>query len=198
MLWGSISGQLSKENKKFIYGLVKEGARAREYEMALLWLNDCGLAYKVQRVSSPKLPLKGYEDIKAFKLFMLDVGLLSCMAGLKRRTLLEGNRLFSEFKGALTEQFVFQQLKTIKGLGIHYWTNERGMAEIDFLVDNGEDVFPVEVKAEKNLKAKSLKAYRERFVTPLAVRVSMADYREEEGLVNVPLYGLNGYFSRLA
>ncbi len=197
MLWESIPGQLSKENKKFIYGLVKEGARAREYEMALLWLNDCGLAHKVQRVNSPKLPLKAYEDLKAFKIFILDVGLLSCMAGLKRRTLIEGNRLFTEFKGALTEQFVLQQLKTFKGLGINYWTNDRGTAEIDFLVDNGEDIFPVEVKAEQNLKAKSLKAYRERFAPPLSLRISLADYKAEEGLVNVPLYGVNGFFRGL-
>lgn len=195
MLWDSIPAQLAKENKKYTYGLIKQGARAREYEMALLWLTDCGLAHRVQRVTTPKLPLKAYEDLKAFKLFLLDVGLLSCMVRLTQRTLLEGNQLFNEFRGALTEQFVLQQLKTIKELNTYYWTNDRGSAEIDFLIDNGEDVIPVEVKAEQNLKAKSLQSYHERFKPQLSIRASMADYKEEGWLINVPLYAVSSVFN---
>ena len=140
MLWNSIPAQLAKENRKFIYGLIKEGARAKEYELAMLWLTDCGLVHKIHRVSAPSLPLKAYEDLKAFKLFLLDVGLLSCMVGLRQDVLLDGNELFKEFKGALTEQYVLQQLKTIKGLNIYYWTADRGTAEVDFVIDNGKDV----------------------------------------------------------
>ncbi len=190
MLWNSIPGQLAKENKKFIYGLVKEGARAKEYELALLWLTDCGLVHKIHRVKAPSLPLSAYEDLKAFKLFLLDIGLLSCMTGLRQETLLDGNNLFKEFKGALTEQYVLQQLETIKNLNIHYWTNDRGTAEIDFVIDNGHDVIPIEVKAEQNLQAKSLKSYREKFHPQLSLRVSMADYKEEEWLINLPLYAV--------
>lgn len=190
MLWNSIPGQLAKENKKFIYGLVKEGARAKEYELALLWLTDCGLVHKIHRVKTPNLPLSAYEDLKAFKLFLLDVGLLSCMTGLRQETLLDGNNLFKEFKGALTEQYVLQQLKTIKNLNLYYWTNERGTAEIDFVIDNGHDVIPVEVKAEQNLQAKSLKSYKEKFNPKISMRVSMADYKKEEWLINLPLYAV--------
>lgn len=190
MLWNSIPGQLAKENKKFIYGLVKEGARAKEYELALLWLTDCGLVHKIHRVKKPNLPLSAYEDLKAFKLFLLDVGLLSCMTGLRQETLLDGNNLFKEFKGALTEQYVLQQLKTIKNLNLYYWTNERGTAEIDFVIDNGHDVIPVEVKAEQNLQAKSLKSYKEKFNPKISMRVSMADYKKEECLINLPLYAV--------
>ena len=190
MLWNSIPGQLAKENKKFIYGLVKEGARAKEYELALLWLTDCGLVHKIHRVKAPSLPLSAYEDLKAFKLFLLDIGLLSCMTGLRQETLLDGNNLFKEFKGALTEQYVLQQLEAIKNLNIYYWTNDRGTAEIDFVIDNGHDVIPIEVKAEQNLQAKSLKSYREKFHPQLSLRVSMADYKEEEWLINLPLYAV--------
>ena len=137
MLWNSIPAQLAKENKKFIYGLIKEGARAKDYELAMLWLTDCGLVHKVHRVTAPSLPLKAYEDLKAFKLFLVDVGLLSCMVRLRQDTLIAGNELFKEFKGASTEQYVLQQLKTLKGIEAYYWTNERGSAEIDFIIDNG-------------------------------------------------------------
>ena len=190
MLWNSIPAQLAKENKKFIYGLVKEGARAKEYELAMLWLTDCGLVHKVHRINAPSLPLKAYEDLKAFKLFLVDVGLLSCMVGLRQDVLLDGNELFKEFKGALTEQYVLQQLKTIKGLNIYYWTAERGTAEIDFVIDNGIDVIPMEVKAEENLQAKSLKVYREKFQPKVSVRTSMAEYRREDWLVNLPLWAM--------
>ena len=194
MLWNSIPAQLAKENKKFIYGLIKEGARAKEYELAMLWLTDCGLVHKVHRVSAPSLPLKAYEDLKAFKLFLLDVGLLSCMVGLRQDVLLDGNDLFKEFKGALTEQYVLQQLKTIKGLNIYYWTADRGTAEVDFVIDNGKDVIPIEVKAEVNLQAKSLKVYREKFQPRLSIRTSMADYKKEDWLLNLPLWAINTKF----
>ena len=190
MLWNSIPAQLAKENKKFIYGLIKEGARAKEYELAMLWLTDCGLVHKVHRVSTPSLPLKAYEDLKAFKLFLVDVGLLSCMVGLRQDVLLDGNELFKEFKGALTEQYVLQQLKTVRGLNIYYWTAERGIAEVDFVIDNGGDVTPVEVKAEVNLQAKSLKVYREKFQPRLSIRTSMADYKIEDWLLNLPLWAV--------
>lgn len=190
LLWNTIPTQLTKENKKFIYGLIKEGARAKEYELALLWLTDCGLVHKVHRVNVPNIPLKAYEDLKAFKLFLLDVGLLSCMVRLNQSTLLDGNELFKEFKGALTEQYILQQLKTIKGLETYYWTNDRGSAEIDFVVDNGSIIIPIEVKAEANLKAKSLKTYHEKFQPKLSIRTSMADYKKEDWLLNLPLYAI--------
>ena len=196
MLWNSIPAQLTKENKKFIYGLIKEGARAKEYELALLWLTDCGLVHKVHRVTVPGLPLRAYEDLKAFKLFFVDVGLLSCMVGLRQDVLLDRNALFKEFKGALTEQYVLQQLKTVKGLNIYYWTAERGTAEVDFVIDNGSDIIPLEVKAEVNLQAKSLKVYREKFQPQLSIRTSMADYKREERLLNLPLWAIeSGIFS---
>ena len=190
MLWNSIPAQLAKENKKFIYGLVREGARAKDYETALLWLSDCGLVHRVSRVNAPGIPLRVYEDMKAFKLFVLDVGLLGCMTGLHQRTLLDGNALFVEFKGALTEQYVCQQLKTLADLELCYYTNDRGSCEVDFVVDTGGRVMPLEVKAETNLRAKSLKTYREKFSPELAIRTSMADYRKEDGLVNLPLYAI--------
>ena len=191
MLWNSIPSQLAKENKKFIYGLVREGARAKEYETAIMWLCDYGLVHKVSRVKTAGIPLRAYEDLKAFKLFLADVGLLGCMAGLRQRTLLDGNALFVEFKGALTEQYVCQQLKTIENLDVYYYTNDRGSCEVDFVVDTGERIVPVEVKAEINLKAKSLKTYREKFSPEVAVRTSMADYKKEDWLVNLPLYAID-------
>lgn len=191
MLWNSIPSQLAKENKKFIYGLVREGARAKEYETAIMWLCDCGLVHKVSRVNTAGIPLRAYEDLKAFKLFVSDVGLLGCMAGLRQRTLLEGNDLFVEFKGALTEQYVCQQLKTLRELDVYYYTNDRGSCEVDFVVDTGEQIVPVEVKAELNLKAKSLKSYQEKFSPKVSVRTSMADYKKEDRLIDLPLYAID-------
>lgn len=190
MVWNSIPSQLAKENRKFVYGVVREGARAKDFEAAILWLSDCGLVHKISRVNAAGLPLKAYEDLKAFKLFLLDVGLLGCMAGLSSGTLLEGNRLFVEFKGALTEQYVCQQLKTLPNLGLYYYTNDRSSCEIDFVADTGEAVAPLEVKAEENLKAKSLKVFQEKYSPAFSVRTSLRDYREEETLVNLPLYAI--------
>jgi len=190
MLWNSIPAQLTKENKKFIYGLVKEGARAREYEYALMWLTDCGLVHKVHRANAPNLPLKVYEDLKAFKLFLVDVGLLSCMTRLRQDVLLDGNALFVEFKGALTEQYVLQQLKTLPNIETYYWTNERNTSEVDFLLDMGNAVVPLEVKAEVNLQSKSLKAFVDKYHSTLSVRTSMSDYKREDWLLNLPLYAI--------
>jgi hypothetical protein len=187
MLWNRVPAQLAKENKKSVYGLVKEGARAKEYELALLWLSDWGLVHKVHRAAVPNLPLKTYEDLKSFKLFIVDVGLLSCMAQLSADTLLEGNELFREYKGALTEQYVLQQLKTLRNIEICYWTNGCGSAEIDFIIDNGSRVIPIEVKAEINLQAKSLKAYRDKFSPNVSVRTSMANYKKEDWLINLAI-----------
>ncbi len=191
MLWNSIPSQLAKENKKFLYGLVREGARAKDYETAIMWLSDCGLIHKVSRVNTAGIPLRAYEDLKAFKLFVVDIGLLGCMTGLRQRTLLDGNALFTEFKGALTEQYVCQQLKTVEDLDIYYYTNNRGSCEIDFIVDTGEKIIPVEVKAEVNLRAKSLKTYQEKFSPEICVRTAMSDYKKEDWLVNLPLYAID-------
>ena len=190
MIWNSIPSQLAKENKKFIYGLVREGGRAKDYETAIMWLTDCGLVHKISRVNSASIPLKAYEDLKAFKLYVVDVGLLGCMTGLHQRTLLDGNNLFIEFKGALTEQYVCQQLKTIENLNIYYYTNDRGSCEMDFVIDTGEQIIPVEVKAEINLKAKSLRTYKDKFDPEVSIRTSMADYKKEDWLLNLPLYAV--------
>ena len=190
MLWNSIPAQLSKENKKFVYGLVRESARAKDYELALMWLSDCGLVHKVHRITTPSLPLKSYEDMKAFKLFLLDIGLLGCMVNLSSSALIDGNELFKEFKGALTEQFVLQQIKTLKNIGTYYWTNDRGSAEIDLLIDIETEIVPIEVKAETNLKAKSLKQYCEKFSPKIAIRSSLANYKKEQTLTNLPLWAI--------
>ena len=188
MLWNSIPSQLAKENKKFIYGAVKPGSRAKDYELALSWLIDCGLVHKVCRVSKPGIPLKAYEDYNAFKLFIADVGLMGAMGDIDVRTLLEGNMIFEEFKGALTEQYVLQQLTTIPDLVIYYWSAERSIAEIDFLIQYSGEVVPIEVKAEENLQAKSLKAFCQKYSPQTAIRTSMSDYRKEDWLTNLPLY----------
>ncbi|MEJ2883504.1 ATP-binding protein [Pedobacter sp. GR22-6] len=191
MLWNSIPAQLAKENKKFIYGIIKEGARAKEYEMAMSWLIDCGLVHKVYRASKPAMPLKAYEDHSAFKLFLLDVGLLAAMGDIDVTTLLEGNAIFQEFKGALTEQYVLQQLKTNKAVITYYWSAENATAEIDFLIQHSGNIIPIEVKAEENLRAKSLKSFVDKYAPGLAIRTSMSDFRKEEWLTNIPLYALS-------
>jgi len=187
MLWNSIPSQLAKENKKFIYGLIKKGARAKEYEAALTWLSDCGLIYKINRVNKPGFPLKAYEDIGAFKLYVSDVGLLSALSELDVKTLLEGNKIFEEFKGSLTEQYALQQLKTLD-LPVYYWTSDAGRAELDFILQIDRQIIPIEAKASINLQAKSLKTYLEKFKPEVSIRTSTADYNEFEGLYDIPLY----------
>ncbi|MBR2402426.1 MAG: ATP-binding protein [Lachnospiraceae bacterium] len=190
MLWNSIPTQLAKENKKFIYGLVREGARAREYEVAITWLIDVGLVYKVNRVKKPDFPLRAYQDFSTFKLFVVDVGLLGAMSRLDARIILDGNKLFEEFKGALTEQYVLQQLLVHSENDIFYWSSDSGAAEIDFLVQTEEKIVPIEVKAEENLQAKSLKTFVQKYDIKDAVRTSMSDYREQDWMVNFPLYNI--------
>ncbi len=190
MLWNSIPKQLLKENKKFIYGLIKKGARAKEYKDAILWLTDCGLVHKVHRVTSPNAPLKSYEDLKAFKLFLLDIGLLSCMLNLRKNILLHGNDVFKEFKGALTEQYVLQQLKTFKSIDLYFWTNVKGIGEIDLLLDTGKDIIPVQVKAERNLQSKILKVYKYRYNPHICIRASISDYKKDDWFLNLPLYAI--------
>jgi len=191
MVWNSIPAQLAKENRKFIYGILKEGSRAKEYELALSWLIDCGQVHKVCRITKPGMPLKAYEDRSAFKLFLVDIGLLAAMGDIDAKTLLEGNHIFAEFKGALTEQYVLQQLAGTNELVIYYWSAERSTAEIDFVVQYNGMVVPIEVKAEENLQAKSLKGYYEKFNPKISIRTSMADYRKQEWLTNLPLYAVS-------
>ena len=190
LLWKSIPAQLSKENKKFIYGAAKEGARARDFEAALSWLINSGLVYRVNKITKPDLPITAYEDFNSFKLFVLDVGLLGAMTDLQADTIIDGNRIFEEFKGAIAEQYVLQQFKTIKDLPVFYWSNETSRAEIDFVIQIKSDVVPVEVKAERNLQAKSLKVYIEKFKPNYAIRTSMADYKKTDNLIDLPLYAL--------
>lgn len=190
MVWHSIIGQLAKENKKFIYGLLKEGARAKNFELAIEWLQDAGLVYKVNRVKKGHLPLSAYEDFSAFKLFMLDVGLLGAMAGLSPQTLLKGNAVFTEFKGALAEQYTFQQLRLAADNLIYYWSAESSRGEIDFLVQRDERIVPIEVKAEDNLQSKSLRLFVEAANGLHGLRFSMAPYRQQDWMTNYPLYAV--------
>lgn len=189
-LWNNIPTQLAKENKKFIYGLIKEGARAREYEIALSWLIDCGLVYQINRVNTSKVPLSAYQDFTAFKLYMLDVGLLGAMAGIDAKTLLDGNEIFEEFKGSLTEQYVLCQLRECTDLNVFYWSSDTGSSEIDFITQIGKDNVPIEVKANENLQAKSLKAFVQKYNTKINVRTSMSRYRKDDWITNIPLYNI--------
>lgn len=190
MLWNSIPAQLGKENKKFTYGLIKQGARAKDFEMAMAWLLDCGLIHKVHNVSKPAIPLKAYESQSAFKLFLVDIGLLSALTQLDVRTLLEGNLIFEEFKGALTEQYVLQQLVTGTSEAVYYWSAENMRSEIDFIVQHDGKIIPIEVKASENLHAKSLRVFCDKFNPEIAIRTSMSDYRQETWMTNWPLYAL--------
>ncbi|MDE6897292.1 MAG: DUF4143 domain-containing protein, partial [Lachnospiraceae bacterium] len=194
MVWNSIPMQLSKENRKFIYGMIREGARAKEFELAIQWLLDCGLIHKAYRIRKPGLPLISYMEMSSFKIYLLDVGLMSAMGSLDARTLLEGNQIFQEFKGALTEQFVAQEL-TASGMELYYYSADNSSGEIDFVVQKGGRVVPVEVKAEENLQAKSLRMFCRKYHLETAVRTSMSDYREQEWMINVPLYAVSGYFA---
>ena len=195
MVWDSIPIQLGKENKKFLYGTIKEGARAKDFELAIQWLVDSGLLHKVHDVSKPALPLSAYKELSAFKLYHNDVGLLGAMAGLAAKTVVLGDHLFTEFKGALSEQYVYQELRLHSGLAICYYTFERSKYEIDFLVQNEEDeIIPVEVKSGTNLHAYSFNVFCEKFKPQTAIRTSLADYREEERMINVPLYMVGSYW----
>lgn len=190
MIWQSIPSQLAKENKKFIYGVLREGARAKEFEIAIQWLVDSGLLLKSHRITKPFLPLIAYQDLAVFKLFLHDIGLLSAMSGLSAQAIIEGDIIFTEFKGALTEQFVMQQLRIDSERYIGYWTNERSTAEVDFVYQEEGKIIPVEVKSAENLRSKSFKLFCEKFKPEQAVRTSLARYKKEAWMVNIPLYGI--------
>lgn len=196
MVWNSIPMQLTKENKKFVYGVLREGARARDFELAIQWLSDCGLTHKGYRVSKPGMPLIAYMEMNIFKLYFLDVGLLAARCDLDPRVLLEGNRVFTEFKGALTEQFIAQELSAA-GIALYYYATENSTGEIDFMVQHKNHIIPIEVKAEENLHAKSLKCFCRKFTPQIAIRTSLAGYREQDWMTNVPLYALTHYLKAI-
>ncbi len=186
LCWNSVPAQLAKENKKFLYSALKKGGRSAEFRDPLRWLEDAGLIGRVKRVTTPNLPLEGYAD-EAFKVFLLDVGLMSTMARLAPEVVLEGSRIFKEFKGALTEQYVYQQLKAETTIEPFYYSTEDSRCEVDFVFQSGMNVLPLEVKAEENVRSQSLKTYRERFSPAQAFRASMKGYIAQEGLINLPL-----------
>ena len=188
LLWNAIPSQLIKENKKCVYGRIKQGARAKDFEIALNWLIDSGLVHKVSRVNEPNMPLKAYEDVSAYKLFLLDVGLLGAMNNLDSRSLLENDKLFNDYNGAITEQYVLQEFKTLGELPVFYWASNR--AELDFLIQHKNNIIPVEAKATINLQAKSLKSFRQKYEPKISIRTSLADYEENNGLFNIPLYDI--------
>lgn len=191
MVWNSIPLQLAKENKKFFFGKIKEGARAKDFELSIEWLQDCGLVTKVYKVNKPAVPLKAYIDFSSFKLYLLDVGLLGALSELDAESVLEGNAIFTEFKGALTEQYVLQQIVSDTQYKPYYYAGEKSTYEVDFLIQKGRNAVPVEVKAEENLRSQSLKVYCEKYKPDYAVRTSMSNYREQEWMTNIPLYAIN-------
>lgn len=196
MVWNSIPGQLAKENRKFIYGMIREGARAKDFELAIQWLMDCGLIHKSYRIKKPDMPLKAYVEMNSFKMFLSDVGLLAAMGDLPVKVLLEGNRIFEEFKGALTEQFVAQELVSY-GKELYYYSTENSSGEIDFVIQQSTYCIPIEVKAEENLRAKSLRAFCDKYHPEIAIRSSMSNYKEQEWMKNVPLYALADYLKNI-
>ncbi|MBD5407010.1 MAG: ATP-binding protein [Treponema sp.] len=189
-VWDSVPSQLAKENKKFLYSVVKESARAREYENAINWLKNAGLLVKIHRVNKPGLPAKAYEDLDSFKIFIIDTGLLCSMTNLSAKVLLEGNTLFTEFKGALTEQYVCQQMLSELKVEPFYWSAKDSTAEIDFIFQNDDEIVPVEVKAEINLQAKSFKVYRDTYNPKTAFRFSLNEFIDHGILKDIPLYDL--------
>ena len=193
LTWSAIPTQLAKDNRKFFFGHVKKGGRAGEFEKAVKWLVDCGLVARVHRVSKPAVPMSAYAEQNAYKLFFVDVGLLGAVSGLDVRSVIEGNRLFTEFKGALTEQYVCQELLSDRKYRPYYFTSESGSYEIDFMVQQGEDVVPVEVKAEQNLRSKSLRAYCDKYSPVKAIRLSMQDHIRQDFLENIPLFAIHKY-----
>ena len=190
MVWESIPMQLAKENKKFFFGKIKQGGRSSEFEIAIQWLVDSGLAHKVNRVNEPRVPLAAYKDFSAYKLFAPDIGLLCAMSGLDAKTIIDGNALFTEFKGALTEQYVLQQLISDTEYKPYYFGTEKAVFEQDFLIQKEMDVIPIEVKAETNVRSQSLKAFYDKFKPAHSVRFSLLPYREQEWMMNIPLYAV--------
>lgn len=197
MVWNSIPSQLARENKKFIYGAMKKGARAETFELAIQWLIDSGIVHKVNRIKKAAVPLKFYEDLSAFKLFMLDCGLFGAMSDTPASDILVGNAIFEEYKGAFTEQYVLQQLKTALDTQIYYYSNDNSTLEIDFVLQRASAILPIEVKAEENLKSKSLKSYIDSNKGLKGTRFSMSAYRDQEWMQNVPLYGVLSFIESL-
>lgn len=193
LVWDSIPRHLSRENKKFIFGRVRKGARAVDFEECLAWLGEAGLIHKVRRVSKPGLPLAAYAEMTSFKVFLVDIGLLGAMCGLDPASILSGNAVFTEFKGALTEQYVCQELIAAHGFEPFYWSAENSTGEIDFLVQDDGRIYPIEVKAEENLKAKSLRAFADKYGGVHSRRFSMSGYRDQGWMRNVPLYAIGNY-----
>lgn len=191
-VWHSIPSQLSKENRKFVYGVIRKGARAKEFETAIQWLVDAGLVYKVARITAPSMPLSVYKDISVFKLYMLDCGLLGAMSNTPATLLLLPNDM-KESKGAFTESFVCSQLQFLSDATFGYYSKESSKQEIDFLLQQGENIVPIEVKAEENLRAKSLKTFLSEHKELYGLRFSMSDYREQENITNIPLYAILSY-----
>ncbi|WP_337633110.1 ATP-binding protein [Prevotella sp.] len=192
-LLSSLPAQLAKENKKFIYGAIRKGSRAKDFELAIQWLLDAGIIYKVNRIREPKMPLKFYEDFDAFKLFLLDCGLLACMSDAPIDQMLVGDNVFTEFKGMFTEQYVMQQLKVI-GFTPYYWSNSKTPSEIDFVIQNDNRVIPIEVKAEENVRARSLSQFVKDNTGLKGLRISMKGYVDQEWMENIPLVGIDAYF----
>lgn len=193
MVWNSVPTQLSKENRKFIYGALKSGARAKDFEIAIEWLKDAGLIYQVNRISNAELPLKGYAEMDAFKVFLLDIGLLCAQANLSPKVIVDADDLFMTYRGALTEQYVYQQICPNQELGIYYWSADNSKGEVDFVTDDGRKILPIEVKAAENLQSKSLKAFTQKYHLKDALRFSLSDFRKQEWLTNVPLYAVCQY-----
>jgi len=190
LVWNKVVSQLARENKKFVYGAIKQGARAREYENVVSWLENYGVVHKVYRCTKAAFPLAAYHDVSAFKLYLHDVGLLGALAGLDANVLLEPDRLFQEFKGALTEQFVMQQFVACGHPSLHYWMNDSGAAEVDLLAEHQNTIIAAEIKAAENLLSKSLKVFHTKNPEVKCFRYSLADYRREEWFENVPLWGI--------
>ncbi|MDR1792632.1 MAG: ATP-binding protein [Bacteroidales bacterium] len=194
MVFNSIPAQLAKENKKFVYGLAKEGARAKDFELAIQWMVDSGILLKTFRISKPSMPLVAYQDLSAFKLFFNDIGLLSAKSHLDIKTIINKNAVFEEYKGAFTEQFVIQQLTAAEMDYIGYWTNGKSTNEVDFVIQNKGEIVPIEVKSEENLQAKSFKFFCQKYQPKTAIRTSLSDFRQENWMTNVPLYIIGDYF----
>ena len=190
-VWTSLPAQLSKENKKFMYGQVKKGARAKDFELAIQWLSDCGLIHLVHSVSKPGYPLKAYEELDSFKIYMNDVGLLCALGNTDIKAILDDNSFFVEFKGAVTEQYVLQQILSCTDFKPFYYSSPNSSGEIDFMIQLEDQIVPIEVKSAENLQAKSLKAFHQKYNNRFSVRTSLSDFRLDDWLTNIPLYAIS-------
>lgn len=190
LVWNSLPAQLAKENRKFIYGQVKKGARAKDFELAIQWLSDCGLIHLVHRISKPNIPLKAYQELDSFKIYMNDIGLLGALGESDVKTILDDSEFFVEFKGAITEQYVLQQLVACTSFHPFYYSTENSSGEVDFLIQYANSIIPIEVKASENLQSKSLKAFHQKWQNEISIRTSLSDFRQDDWLTNMPLYAV--------